>query len=413
MEKLVNVNIKEDDSVIKLLNKKASRLSKKYNKQRKIDTKLLKPKSKLQKCLVIIFDVVCAVMVLFSSILCFVTINARISRTNPSFAGYSNFKIATGSMRKDTITINGVNYSSGHEVGENIIIRKVDTDTLNVGDKIVFYVYRPSYEKFDINSAIKDEEEKTTEFAKLSFASFFGIQTTEIREAAAAGARCVFHHIVQIYEDKSEERWFVTRGSSADENDNDRWYINESMVVGIYDSSSTGKVIAGIVSYVSSLRGCIVLLIPIVLMGAVIIYESIKEFQLVKLELDCVEEKRKITDDICVKNKIGLRMDNKTKYKILAQAAPDEINEYLSLLWKTGTQPVSIKKYYIRKQILIGYNKKLLLLNRKCEKRLKAGESATNVVKFYLKSKEKIEKEYYEKNERIKQLKKLFLNKKN
>ena len=64
---------------------------------------------------------------------------------------------------------------------------------------------------------------------------------------------------------------------------------------------------------------------------------SLKNIQIAKLELDCVEEKRKITDDICVKNKVGYQMSNKTKYKILAQATDENRNEYIKLLWKDGT----------------------------------------------------------------------------
>ena len=49
------------------------------------------------------------------------------------------------------------------------------------------------------------------------------------------------------------------------------------------------------------------------------------------------------------KNKIGYNMSAKTKYKVLATAAPEDKLKYIELLWKDGKEPNALKKYYLRK----------------------------------------------------------------
>ena len=60
----------------------------------------------------------------------------------------------------------------------------------------------------------------------------------------------------------------------------------------------------------------IIVSIPLVLMLILLIIILAKRIQVIKLIQDCVEEKRKITDEICVKNEVGFNMDTKTKLKI-------------------------------------------------------------------------------------------------
>ena len=121
-----------------------------------------------------------------------------------------------------------------------------------------------------------------------------------------------------------------------------------------------------------------------------------------KLELDCIEEKRKITDPICVKNNIGFNMSKKNKYKILAQAKAKDKLTYISLLWRDGKAPNAIKKYVMRKDLLLRPNRKLLELNRKCEKMFKQGKKSETIARFYLIEKAKIEQEQQALRNRLK-----------
>jgi hypothetical protein len=162
-----------------------------------------------------------------------------------------------------------------------------------------------------------------------------------------------------------------------------------------------------LISLTTQPNGIFLLTIPAFVMLIIMIFYFIKHIQIAKLELDCVEEKRKITDPICVKNKVGYQMSRKTKYKILAQATDKNREEYIKLLWKDGHLPNSVKKYYLRKRILLKPMEDKLKLNRECEKKFKRGVKPTTIAKYYLAEKAKIEKREAEIRKRIKNIKKL------
>ena len=123
----VNIIVKEDDSVAKAIARKAKVLEKKYAKKRKKNENLLKKKTPLQKTFSVLADVFCDILVLLAGIVCFSGINTKIQRVCPTFAGYSNFTIKSGSM-----------INSGFEVGDTVIVRSVNTNTLHKGDIIAF-----------------------------------------------------------------------------------------------------------------------------------------------------------------------------------------------------------------------------------------------------------------------------------
>lgn len=390
----VSVVVREDKSVQKMLNKTAKRLKKNYETKREINEKrLARTKSPWAKAMTIIFDVFCAIMVIFCGTIVFSNINCRIQQVNPSFAGYSQFKVSSPSM-----------VASGFNVGDNIVVRSVDTTSLKVGDKIAFYVYSESYKSFNINSCIKVNEEPETKY-DISFLEFFGVQSEEIESAAKAKSRLVFHHVVGVFKDtKTGKLWFQTKGSSNTLVDS--WYVEDSMVVGIYDESAGAKFVSGILSKLTSSTAMVgLIMVPVILMGLVIVLEFLKDVEVAKLELDIVQEKRKLTDPICVKHEIGYHMAEKTKYKVLAQAPDDQKVEYVSLLWRDGSAPNAIKKYCIRKQILLASLEKELEVHRKCDQMFRDGVNEKQIAKFYHTEKQKIEKDYSTKQKKIKKFK--------
>ncbi len=385
----------KDKKCLKRIEHKAIELEKKYSTKRTIDERRIKIKTPLQRILSIVFSIICGGLVIISALVCFISVNAKIHRTCPTFVGYSNMKIVSGSMVK-----------SGFNIGDTIVVRSVDTSTLNVGDKIAFYVYQKSYATFDIDACTKDETTTETHYAPISFKSFFGFQSDSITTVAQTGANIVFHHIAEIYKDINGKRWFVTKGSNNSVND--AWYISEDMVVGIYDDSNFAKFVGNVFTDILSGQGVFILLVPVAFLVGYIIIEILKKMEKVKLECDIVEEKRKLTDPICVKNQIGFQMDKKTKYKVLAQATNENLNEYISLLWKDGSAPESIKKYYLRKSLLLKYNKGLLAINRTCQEMFKNNEEPTAIAEYYLVEKEKLMYRQEILNQKIKKLDKKY-----
>ena len=299
--------------------------------------------------------------------------------------------------------------------GDTVMARRVDTKTLKVGDVIAYYLYDDITvnDGETLTSLTAESENYETKYS-LSFAGFFGGQSGEIKKAARSGALIFFHEIVDVRVDDNGTRWFRTWGTSnlnkmADPDNPeatipdpespiyDGWYVSEDMVIGIYDNSGSANFFAGVIgAFDDSSAIVLLLLIPLVIIGVIIILEFLKDIQIYKLQLDVIEEKRKITDPICVKNQIGFKMDNKSKYKVLAQASDEDKNEYISLLWRDGTVPRSIKKYCLRKKMYLKPVERLLEVNRECEARLKKGEDPLLVAEYYTKEKEKLQKEQLE-----------------
>lgn len=378
----VNIIVKNDDSVDKQLQKTAKMLHKKYTKKRKINEKLLRKKSPIEMIFSGIFDVICVVLIVLSLYMCYSNISARIQKTNPSIAGYTNMRIATGSMVK-----------SGHKPGDVIMVRAVDTDTLKVGDKIAYYVSSINTAKFlSSKHTIVDKSSISETAYKTDINTLLSIPSAEIKKEAAKNSKQVFHHIIEIYEDSKGQRWFKTQGSSNPYPDS--WYICETTVIGLYDDSATAKTLTSLLTSLSTTTGLIMwVAIPLILIVIMVLPSCLKDVQRAMLELDVVEEKRKLTDDICVRNDVGYEMDNETKFKVLACAPDDQKMTYISLLWREGTAPNSIKKFYLRKEINLSSIEKLRDINRECEKMFKDNVSMTKIAKFYRDERAKVEKE--------------------
>lgn len=407
----ISISVIEDNSVVKKLSKTTKKLDKKYNHKRTLDElKINKKYSPARKLFSGMFTTILAFLVVFSVLLCFSCLYGKITKTIPTFGGYSFMQIVTGSMTAEEFEYNGTTYASGHKRGEKIVIRSVDARTLKEGDKIAFYVYADSFNEF-----YSGEREKVLELPqnveyKVTVPQFFGVQTKEVTTASKSKCKLVFHHIIEVYE-LDGKRWFRTQGSSNNSPDN--WVVKEDYVIGIYDDSKLGGIVSSTLGFITSTAGKItMILVPLLLLAGMIIFDFYRNAERAKLELDCVEEKRKITDPICIKLGIGYGMTKKTKYKILAQANTEDWNEYISLLWKNGKAPKIVKKYAIRKNLLLVPMRKKLALNRMCELKYRLGEPIEGIAKYYIQEKQNIK--VYEKrlNKKLKAIKGVVKNEK-
>jgi len=392
----VHVIVKEDDSIRRKIESIALKLQNKYNKKRKINEKLIKKKTPFQRVISAIVNIFCTVVFSIALVFGIAMIASKVRGTAPSVAGYTTMKIATHSMT-----------ASGHKQFDKIISKSIDTDTIKIGDKIIFYEYYNSWKFFHLSETRKvDESEIGPYKTGLTFKSFFGFLNDEKVEAAKAGSDLVFHHVVGIYEDKNGERWFTTKGSS---NKNvDDWYINEKYVLGIYDDSSVASVVLKVIDTLQSPIALIVcIMAPFLFVAWIVILMCLREVEYAKLEYDIVEEKRKLDDDICLEYNIGFRMSEETKYKVLALAPDGKELYYISLLWEDAKEGhKGIKKYYLRKHVLLKSYKKLRDLNRECEQMFKDGENPHKIALHYTKNKKLIDKEQAEAKRKLKVIRK-------
>ena len=138
MSEVLNVIVKEDDSVSKKLTKRALKLQEKYYKKRKINEFFLRKKTPIQKAMTILVDFFAVMLAVTCGFMCFCNIASRVQGLTPSIAGYSTLRVISGSMR-----------ASGFEVDESVMVRCVEIDSLKEGDIIAFYEYRQSAKKFD------------------------------------------------------------------------------------------------------------------------------------------------------------------------------------------------------------------------------------------------------------------------
>lgn len=386
---VVNVNIKQDDSVQKLIEKTAKNLQNKYSKKRKVNERLLKSRNRGMEIISRVLSILCIVLVTISALLFVSIVNSLTQRVATSFAGFTSMKVGSGSMT-----------ASGFKKGDNVIAKSVDTHTLKEGDIIAFYRYWDISNSFDTSKMATCKVDTTNIGSpkyKVTFAQFFGSQNTTIQNAAKAKSDIIFHKIYEVYE-VDGVRWFRTYGTSNFNADGtqqiDNWYVREDLILGTYNDSGLAKVISGMLQLFSSSQGIVLaLVIPLVLIGCIILLQFMRDIQILKLQLDVVEEKRKITDPICVKYDIGYRMDNKMKYKVLAQADDKQKNEYISLLWKEGKAPENIRKYCLRKKMYLKPVEKLLQINRICQDKLNNGEDPKEVAEYYLREKKALQDE--------------------
>ncbi len=388
----VNINVVENDSVNHYM-KVAAKLSKKYNKKRNINELFLKPKSPLRRVVSYILNTLSIIVFCFCLLFCFSAVYNRVQNMPPSIAGYFCMRVSSGSM-----------VNSGFDKGDGVIVRSVDVKTLKEGDIIAFYSDSTYINGIDYNlTKVSSNDIPKTKYS-LTLKKFFGIQSKKVKTVASRNQMLVFHHIREVYQDASGKRYFKTYGSSnlkdkqgEVEDDNiifDTNLVQEDLVIGIYNNSKTAKTIASVLNVVSTPFGMLVALsVPVIILIISLLLNSFRNVQLAFLENDVVEEKRKLTDEICVKNEIGYRMSTKTKYKVLAQAPEDKKLEYINLLWKTDNRPQNIRKYYLRKSIILRPMQKLRDVNRQCEQMFKDNVDPKKIAKFYMEEKAKIQEE--------------------
>lgn len=373
------------------INKTINKLSKKYGISRKINEKVLFTQKPLwQKILIIAFDIISVIFVIFSSILCINMINSKVQDTPTTFLGYSSILVANDSMSPLFVT------------GDGVMVHAVDPYTIEEGDLIAFYAnVEDGYDK----SNLVRVQDKDIELEYVnSVGLFLGVQPKSIQDAVKAGGQLVFHRVHEVYEDANGERFFITKGDK--EGDIDMWvYIPQEYVIGALVHTEFAYWFANLVVHETySWTLLLAILTSFIMLAVAVLIDCLKIAQIVKLELDCVEEKRKITDPICVKNQIGYRMSKKDKFKVLATATDEEKEEYVKLLWKPGKVPTAIKKYFIRKRLLLAPLEKLRDINRECERMYADGESMNKIATFYQKERAKVEREA---NLRYKRLTKL------
>ncbi len=174
------------------------------------------------------------------------------SDTVPSIFGVSIVRILSGSME-----------NSGFNIGDNVIIKKTNTNTLWKGDIIAFFQKEDPADAGRILTILNniDDEPNITKPIPENRLTLDDLQGT--------GMRVVFHEIINVYYDETGTRFFETKGSSNASADSVK--IRADFVIGKY--VDTPQWFRGVIKWIASPVGMVVCVcIPL---GILIIFQSL------------------------------------------------------------------------------------------------------------------------------------------
>lgn len=150
----------------KVLVKTATKLKNKYYKTRKVNFGSLSNGNKpIVKLFSILLNVLLVVFMSASIAICLSNICSKVRKTPPTIARFTFMQVVTPSMSAKIIEINGKSYKSGFKVGHKIVAHSVDTQSLKIGDCVVFYVVPQSYGLLFKNNKHLDLDKKETKYS--------------------------------------------------------------------------------------------------------------------------------------------------------------------------------------------------------------------------------------------------------
>ena len=361
------------------LNRIAKKLEKKYTRVSFASTKHVKSRTKLQSSMFSIGYFLLSCSVLCCAILCFSAFFNAINHTPSTLFGYSTLSISNLA----------VNDFASNDI---LTIKNVDPHTLKQGDIIAFYPSEKSNtEFFNVEKSEYTLPSDTETKFSSSFLQFIGFHSPAIYSTSQTGAKLTIGQVTNCFKDVQSKLWFKAQGLNSAEIA--KLIVDENSIVGIYVTNAP-TLITTLIQFFSSITGLVLLILfPIVVIFGIFFQSDIKNIKLNKLEQDVIEQKIKLTDPICVKNEIGYRMPFSFKLKVLSQASQDELARYVSLLWRDGYKPSAVRKYVHKNQTKLSPIRKLCALNNECEARFRSGEDITQIAKYYLSQKNKINKQ--------------------
>ena len=213
----------------------------------------VKNKTSTTKCLSLIFNILFYVLIVVAIIFIIFLYVGQTKNRLVSIFGYSVAVIQSGSM------IDG-----GFNIGEKVIIKKVNIQELKKDDIIVFYKYSDpadvkltTTEITDIIDSYVPPELSSDKQLEKDILNESRITQNEVIEK---GEKLIFHRIIGIYVDEYGTKFFQTKGDSN--NSADKVLIREDYVVAEYCDDVAG--LTWFINFVSTPWGIIIfVLIPL------------------------------------------------------------------------------------------------------------------------------------------------------
>ena len=263
-----------------------------------------------------ISDIFIYPIILLAVITSFSMFNAKMENKVYMLAGHSFVKVLSGSMRAD-----------GFEVGDNVLIRRADTDNLRPGDIIAFYYYQDSSVDDPLHKA------EITDFDNLPYEDCDEIDY-DIRksreDAEEAKTKIYFHTIQKVYMSPDGIRFFETKGSS---NANaDIFKTREDFVVGRY--IYTPKFVRGMFSFFSSTIGMIILVIvPLTILICMQMLSLLEQVSILMLEKKVLQRQAEFDSEECLSSNVVSDMRNFDKVYLYDMISEDKKEKLALYLW--------------------------------------------------------------------------------
>ncbi len=388
----VIIKNKESKDVDRLIISERKKLKK--NKRKIVnDMDIPLPKSRAQKIFGIFTDLLIVPIFLISCLLCVANIYSKFNNRSCTLFGYTFMRIASGSMTK-----------TGFNIGDTISVRAVNTDTLKPGDDIAYYVYAKSYKNFSFSDVERIENFDSSDPEYLNvFKNFFGVNNPDMKTATMSNSNLVFHKIMSIYVDENGDRWFVTKGTSNVASD--LWIIKDSMILGVHDDSKLADIMAQLVSFLTTIEGVIVcLIIPLCIFCLLQLKDVIVYIRLAFVENELITGKRSLKNKVCQKYSMGYTLRDKDKYRVLISARPEDLSEYTQLLWRDYGKIGQIKKYAIRKNVMLKYYEDLERLKEEANQMYVEGKAFEEIEEHYKVRVREIEQERLDMKKKLKEI---------
>lgn len=256
-----------------------------------------------------------------------------------SFLGYSFAVVQSGSM------IDG-----GFEIGDMVIIKQVNTDSLRKDDIIVFYNYSDHSYQPNKNDLVKItdiidspsyvEEDKDTTALNLH---------TKQDAINSSGVKLIFHRIIDIYVDEYGMRFYETKGDSNGSADG--LLVREDFICAKYLQSGNG--IQSVLNFITSPVGiAVVIILPILLTVILEVFVFGKEIKSNLIVEKLMTRKIRYGDVDTQKYKIADFLADEEKIYLYDISHIEDRENLAIILWDTDVQEIlnlrkiSREKYY-------------------------------------------------------------------
>ena len=282
---------------------------------------MMKNKSTISKIGSAVSTIIFVVLIVLLVFAVFANLNKKENQISGIF-GYSFAVVQSGSM-----------LDAGFEVGDLVVIKETNTDTLKKDDIIVFYSYKDIADSVVLGSLTKITNQIDEGVYQDFFYDTSHLNRHTVEDAMNAGSMLVFHRVIDIYVDEYGTRFFETKGDSN--SIADTTFIREDFVCAKYLNSS--PFVQSVLQFVTSPAGlAIVVVVPVALTLIFQVASFFGEVKGAKIASSLLARKARLKDVDLSKIKLTDFLSDPEKVYLYDIAHPEDKLNLAIVLWEEG-----------------------------------------------------------------------------